>query len=296
MSVGFHYYYTLQQSLTLQWVTKERSPLVMGRQASAGSIASILVFGGIWLGTQWFDLEYIWLYGLAGGGVVIVAIIAWSSFPRFPHHVQQHKHLVLRKRYWLYYALVFMSGARRQIFVVFAGFLMVEKFGFSVSEIALLFLINHLINTPLAPHIGRLISRWGERRMLGIEYLGLIVIFTAYAFVDTGWIAAILYLLDHLFFAMAIAINSYFHKIANPKDIASTAGVSFTINHIAAVIIPVLLGILWLTSPAAVFLCGTGMAVISLVLSRLIPNDPESGNEVQGFPLPIKSAPKYSEE
>lgn len=288
MSVGFHYYYALRQSLTLQWVDKMRSPLVMGRQASAGSIASILVFAGIWLGLELFELGYTWLYTLAGGSVVLVAIAAWRMFPMFPHKVPQHKHLVLRRRYWLYYALVFMSGARRQIFVVFAGFLMVEKFGFSASEIALLFLINHLINAPLAPRIGRLISKWGERRMLGIEYVGLIVIFTSYALVDTGWLAALLYLADHLFFAMSIAINSYFHKIADPKDIASTAGISFTINHIAAVVIPVLLGILWLVSPSAVFLCGTSMAVISLGLSRFIPVSPESGNEFQHFSLPLK--------
>jgi hypothetical protein len=290
MSVGFHYYYTLQQSLTLQWVDKARSPLIMGRQASAGSIASILVFAGIWLGMEFFELQYTWLYALAGGSVLVVALVAWRMFPMFPQQVSQHKHLVLRRRYWLYYALVFMSGARRQIFMVFAGFLMVEKFGFSVSEIALLFLINHLINAPLAPRIGRLISQWGERRILGIEYLGLIVIFTSYAFVNTGWLAATLYLADHLFFAMSIGINSYFHKIADPRDIASTAGVSFTINHIAAVVIPVLLGILWLISPSAVFLCGTVMAVISLGFSRFIPMCPEPGNETQRFSLPLKSS------
>lgn len=290
MSVGFHYYYTLQQSLTLQWVDKLRSPLVMGRQASASSVASIIVFAGIWLTTRWFDLPYAWLYAFAGGSVVLVAIVAWRLFPAFPQQAAQHKHLVLRKRYWLYYALVFMSGARRQIFMVFAGFLMVEKFGFSASDIALLFLLNHLINTPLAPRIGRWITRWGERRILGIEYVGLIVIFTAYAFVNTGWVAAVLYVMDHLFFAMSIGITSYFHKIADPKDIASTAGVSFTINHIAAVVIPVALGLLWLVSPAAVFLCGTAMAVSSLILSRFVPDLPEPDNEVQRFALPLLSA------
>ena len=87
-----------------------------------------------------------------------------------------------------------------------------------------------------------------------------------------------------------LSINSYFHKIADPKDIASTAGISFTINHIAAVIIPVLLGILWLASPAAVFLCGTAMAVVSLGFSRFVPISPE----IQRFALPLKSALRRS--
>ncbi|MES9845987.1 MAG: MFS transporter, partial [Candidatus Sedimenticola sp. 6PFRAG5] len=274
MSVGFHYYFTLQQSLTLQWVDKERSPLIMGRQSSASSVASIIVFAGIWLGMEWAGLGYSWLYAVSGVAAVLVALFAWQWFPAFSHKEPQHKHLVLRKRYWLYYALVFMSGARRQIFVVFAGFLMVQKFGYSASDIALLFLANHILNTPLAPKIGRLISAWGERRILVLEYIGLIVIFVSYAFVETGWVAAVLYVIDHLFFAMAIGINSYFHKIADPKDIASTAGVSFTINHIAAVVIPVLFGLLWMVSPSSVFLAGAGMAVVSLGFALLVPAKP----------------------
>ena len=104
--------------------------------------------------------------------------------------------------------------------------------------------------------------------------------FTAYAFVDNAYWAAGLYVLDHLFYSLAIAIKTYFQKIADPADMASTAGVAFTINHIAAVVIPALFGLVWLVSPTAVFLMGTGMAAISLVLALNIPLNPTAGNEV----------------
>ena len=279
MSIGFHYFYTLQQSLTLQWTEADRTPLVMGRLSSASSIAALIAFGGVWLGLEWLGLTYLSLYLVAGGLVLVIAIGAWFFFPLLPHKVPQRKHLLLRKRYWLYYALTFMSGARRQIFMVFAGFLMVEKFGFSASNIALLFLFNHVINVFLAPAVGRLIARFGERPVLSLEYAGLIVIFIAYAYVEVAWFAAVLYVLDHVLFAMAIAIRSYFQKIADPADIASTSGVAFTINHIAAVVIPVSFGIVWLYSPEVVFLAGAGMASASLVLARLVPNHPAQGNE-----------------
>ena len=175
--------------------------------------------------------------------------------------------------------MTFISGARRQIFIVFAGFLLVEKFGYSVPAISLLFFLNGGLNMWLAPKIGRLIARWGERKALIFEYVGLIGIFTAYAFVENGTFAGVLYVLDHLFFALAIAIKTYFQKIADPADIASTAAVGFTINHIAAVIIPAVFGLIWLTSPAFVFLAGAGMAALSLVLSFLVPRMPEPGNE-----------------
>ncbi len=104
--------------------------------------------------------------------------------------------------------------------------------------------------------------------------------FTTYAFVENATLAAGLYVIDHIFLAMAIALKTYFQKIADPADIASTAGVSFTINHIAAVVLPVVLGYVWLESPSAVFLIGTGFAVLSLGLSQLIPWLPQPGTEV----------------
>jgi predicted MFS family arabinose efflux permease len=279
MSVGFHYYETVQQSLTLQWIGKDRSPLVMGRQLSARSLAALAAFALVWAGMEWFQLDYAWLYLMAGGLTLLVAVGAWLLFPRFPQKTVQHKSLVFRKRYWLFYALTFMGGARRQIFIVFAGFMLVERFGFSAADIALLFLLNHLINVWLAPKIGRFIGHWGERRALTLEYVGLVLVFTAYAFVNVAWLAAGLFVLDHVLFAMAIAIRSYFQKIADPADIASSAGVAFTINHIAAVVIPAAFGLLWLLEPAAVFLAGAAMALVSLGLARLVPPEPMPGAE-----------------
>jgi hypothetical protein len=280
MSLGYHYYETIQISLSLQWIDKARAPETLGRIIAAGSFASIVTFALIWLAFDLAGLAFHWVYLLGGGLTVALALFAWLAFPHFPEKVRQHRHMVLRRRYWLYYLLTFMSGARRQIFIVFAGFLMVEKFGFTVGGITLLFLLNSVINVVMAPRIGRLIGRWGERNALIFEYLGLIGVFTAYAFVEHAGLAAGLYVVDHLFFALAIAIKTYFQKIADPADIAATAGVSFTINHIAAVVLPAAFGFLWLISPAAVFLAGSAMAAVSLLLSLNVPWAPAPGNEV----------------
>ncbi|MEM7652662.1 MAG: MFS transporter [Pseudomonadota bacterium] len=279
MSIGFHYYEAVQQSLTLQWVDKKNTPVVMGRMISANAIASIAAFGLVYGALSWINLDYHWIYLAAGAATAGIAVFCWLAFPRFAQPAEQHKKIILRPRYWLYYALVFMSGARRQIFIVFAGFLMVEKFGYDAEQIALLFLLNMVVNVFAAPRIGRMIAWIGERRALVIEYIGLIGVFTAYAFVDSALWAAVLYVVDHLFFAMAIAIKTYFQKIADPKDIASTASVSFTINHIAAVVIPAAFGMIWLLSPAAVFLIGAAMAGVSLLLALFIPPNPTPGFE-----------------
>ncbi|RVU83707.1 MFS transporter [Leucothrix sargassi] len=279
MSIGFHYFEAVNQSLQLQWLDKDKAPELLGKLISVGACSSLLAYSMVYITLELFDLSMMTLYIIGGSVTMTIAAFAWFQFPHFPAKVEQNKSLVLRKRYWLYYLLVFMSGSRRQIFVVFAGFLMVEKFGFSASQVALMFLANMVANIYIAPKIGKLISFIGERQTLTLEYVGLILVFVGYALVESAAWAVVLYILDHLFFAMAIALKTYFQKIADPADIAPTAGVSFSISHIAAVVVPVVFGYIWLVSPSAVFYAGAIMAAISLILARVVPEKPEAGRE-----------------
>jgi len=279
MSIGFHYFETVNQSLTLQWIDKNKTAHFLGRALSVKSIASLLAFSSIWILMEQFTWSYQATYALFGGIALLFTIALFIVFPQFPPKAEQHKKLVLKKRYWLYYSLVFFSGARRQIFVVFAGFLMVEKFNYSVADVSALFLINYVFNWLFAAKIGKFIAKVGERKTLIFEYIGLIGVFVSYALVENATIAAALYVIDHLFFALAIAIKTYFQKIASHEDIAATAGVSFSINHIAAVVIPAILGLIWINSTMWVFMIGAIFAGCSLILALLVPHTPKEGEE-----------------
>ncbi|MEJ2001987.1 MAG: MFS transporter [Maritimibacter sp.] len=282
-SLGFHYYETVNQSLQLQWIARARAPQLLGWLVAIGSGASLLAYGLLVATWKSFDLSYNFVYLTAGGISLALVLFAWLAYPNFESPDPQLKKFVLRRRYWLYYALQAMAGARRQIFTVFAAFMMVERFGFEVHEVTALFIANFVANMIFAPLMGRAVGKWGERNALAFEYIGLIVIFLAYGGIYYfGWgvvLAASLYVIDHLFFSLAFALKTYFQKIADPGDIAPTAAVAFTINHIAAVILPALLGYLWVTSPGAVFGLAACMAGISLLLALLIPRHPEKGNE-----------------
>ena len=184
--------------------------------------------------------------------------------------VPQRKKMILRKRYWLYYFLTFMAGARRQIFIAFAVFLLVKKVEYSIQEVTGLFVVNNVINFFLTPQIGKAIIRYGERKVLTVEYATLIGVFIAYAYVDSKWIITILYVIDHIVFNFSIAIRTYFQKVGDPRDIAPTMAVGFTINHIAAVVIPAVGGIMWLVDYRIPFLAGAVMSLISLTAVQLI--------------------------
>lgn len=294
-SIGFHYFETVNQSLQLQWVEKARAPQVLGRIVAVGSGASLLAYGLLVLLWDRLSLSYDMVYMVSGGAAIVLTLFAAMAYPQFVNPVQQRRSIVLRRRYWLFYALQFMAGARRQIFVVFAGFMMVERFGMRVSEMTALLLINYVLQMVAAPAMGRALGRFGERSVMAFEYVGLTLVFLFYGGIYWfGWglvIAGALYIADQMFFALSFALRTYFQKIADPADIAPTAAVSFTINHIAAVFLPAGMGYLWATSPDYVFLLGAGMALIALFLVLMIPRHPVPGHETifaRGLPQPAE--------
>jgi len=268
MSFGFHYYETTNQSLTLQYFDQKISPWIFGKLRSYAAASNIVIGMVIFLITPVLDYDQIYLF--LGALILLAGLWGLKQNPTRKDIIPQHKKMILRKRYWLFYFLTFMAGARRQIFVAFAVFLLVTKFNFSVQEITIMFVVNNLINYFLSPLIGKAIIKFGERPVLSLEYSSLIIIFILYAFADQRWLVIVLYILDHIFFNFSIAIRTYFQKIGNPEDIAPTMAVGFTINHIAAVVIPAIGGILWMVDYRIPFLAGAGMSLISLLAVQLI--------------------------
>jgi hypothetical protein len=288
MSVGFHYLETMNQSLSLQLLDKRTAPADLGRIAAAGATAQFIAYGAL-LGAAYVGYtSYQGLFVAVGVASMALTLLAWTWFRKFDGTVPQRKSIILRQRYWLFYALTFMSGARRQIFTAFAAFLLVKNFGYTIFEISLLFLLTAALNTVLAPRLGAAIGRIGERNTIIVENLALLVVFTGYALASNGVfgqsgaaVAGALYVLDGVFITLSIAQRTYFQKIGDAADMAPTAAVSFTINHIMAVIIPVAFGLLAVSrgDPAIIFWLGCVIALISLALAFLVPHDPSAGNE-----------------
>jgi hypothetical protein len=267
-SFGFHYFETTKKSLTLQHFDPKTAPWVFGKQYSVSAASNIVI--GLFIYVAAFTFSYSQVYIMIGAFVCAIALWGIIQNPAVSTTVVQRKKMIFRKKYWLYYFLTFMSGARRQIFMAFAAFLMVKKFELTIQEITLLFVLNNIIGYFIAPLIGKSIIRFGERKVLTFEYIGLIVIFLGYAVVTSKFIAASLYILDHVFFNFSIGISTFFQKIGDPKDIASSMAVGFTINHIAAVFLPALGGFLWMLDYRIPFIAGACMALVSLLAVQKI--------------------------
>lgn len=203
-------------------------------------------------------------------GVLVTALGGWA-LRQDPTHAgvrPQCLRMRLQRRYGLYYLLTFLSGARRQIYIAFAMFLLVKVFNFTVREMTLLFIINNAINFFLNPLIGRAIGHFGERRILMIAYGGIICVFLTYAFTSYRLVAAMMYIFDFILFNFDVAINTYFQKVADPQDIAPNMAVGFTINHIAAVVLPVVGGTLWMVDYRIPFIAGACLALVALAAAQ----------------------------
>jgi hypothetical protein len=268
-SFGFHYYETTNMSLTLQYFKKDESPWVFGKLTSLAAATSIGIGLLIWGMTSFLDFTLIYLIV----GVLIAIAGLWALLTRDPSDINiipQRKQMVLRKKYWLFYFLTFMAGARRQVFIAFSVLLLVQKFQYTVQEVTILFIINNTINYFLSPLVGKSIIRFGERKVLSLEYFSVIFLFTAYATTDSKLLVAFIYILDQIFFTFAIAIRTYFQKVGDPQDIAPSMAMGFTINHLAAVFLPAIGGMLWIIDYRIPFFAGAAMGVVSLLAVQKI--------------------------
>ncbi len=266
MSVGFHYYETLNQSLTLQYFDLTTAPLVLGRMRSLAAAANIGVGVAIWFFAE--GLGYPAMFAVIGAFVACCGVWACFQNPSDTEIPPQIKRMVWRRKYWLFYALTFLSGARRQVFMVFATFLLVKKFGYGVQAMTVLFVVNNLVGYVLNPLVGKVINRFGESRLMTVEYLTAALVFWVYAVSDSELMVAGIYILDSLAFNFVVTIRTYFQKIADPSDIAPSTAVGFTVNHIAAVFIPVMGGWLWLLDQRIPFFAGMALALCSVVLAQ----------------------------
>ena len=274
MSFGFHFFYPTNNAVVLMAVEKQHTPRTLGQLRSLGAVAALAATGAVYL------LAGSWGYRrlfMVVGGMVAVGGLLLLPLGNAKEGLPPRRRVVLRRRYWLYYLLSFLMGSRRHIFTTFAIFLLVREYGISVQTTATLFLINSLVNTYILQLVGKLVGRLGERLMLSVAFGTLAFVFLGYAYVTYLPVLFVLYVIDNVMFGFNLALVTYFQKIAvTPEEITSNLSVEQTINHIAAMVVPVMGSAVWeLFGSQAPFLAGVGIVLVSLVLTQFIRTPPE---------------------
>ncbi len=274
MSLGFHFFYPSNNAMVLMAVEKQHAPKTLGQLSSLAALAAVLATGAVYL------LAGSWGYRrlfMVAGGMVAAGGLLLLPLGGAKKGLPPRRRVVLRRRYWLYYVLSFLMGSRRHIFTTFAIFLLVREYDISVQMTATLFLINNLINAYALQLVGKLVGRLGERLMLSVAFGTLAFVFLGYAYVTYLPLLFALYVIDNILFGFNLALMTYFQKIAvTPEEVTSNLSVAQTIEHIAAVVVPVLGGTVWeLFGSQAPFLAGVGIVLVSLTLTQFMRTPPE---------------------
>lgn len=268
-SYGFHLFDPSSRSVLLMAVEREDAPKTLGQLNSIGAGAALIATAVVYFLAE--PLGYRTLF-MSTGVLVVIGGLLLLPLGRGQKGLPTHRKVILRKKYWLYYILAFLMGSRRHIFTTFAIFLLVQKFGISVQTTAILFSVNSVMNVFSYQAIGRLIGRFGERLMLSIAFSLLIFIFLGYAFVTSLILLFILFVLDNMLFGVNMGLSTYFQKIVvTQEEITSNVAVQQTINHISAVVVPVIGGAAWeLFGSQMPFLVGVGIVIVSLILVQFM--------------------------
>lgn len=285
MSIGFHYFMPNSDAVLLMVTEKEHAPKTLGQMASLGSVASVagtllvLLFADAW--------GYRTLFVVVGAAIMV------GGLALLPAHgpkdaLPSGRRVVVRRKYWLYYTLSFLMGSRRHIFTTFAVFLLVRDHGINIQTTAILFLINNLVSVVTLRLVGRLIGKVGERVVLSIAFGVLIFVFLGYAFVSSLPVLFGLFVIDNIVYSGYLALPTYFQKIAvTREEITSNLAVEQTINHIAAVVIPVLGGTVWVRfGSQAPFLVGAIIVALSLVLAQAV-RTPARSSDIPTATMPF---------
>ena len=266
-SIFMHQWFTSSSAIPLALASGQDGGRHLGRMGAVGSGAAILAFVFVRFGVGHLSYRVFFVTAAAfifAGGLCLLPMSGASTTHNRPR-------LLFRREYGLFYGLTFLEGFRRQIFSTFALFALVEHWKVSLDQIAILMLINAVASFVVAAPVGHLIDRIGERRSMTFYYGAIALTFAGYALVQRVIVLEALWVLDSILFSFGVGITTYLNRIVRPGEMMPSLAMGQTMNHIAAVVIPVAGGLLWHRfGYHAPFWCGVAAAVVSLLITQSV--------------------------
>jgi predicted MFS family arabinose efflux permease len=263
-SVGFHAWMTLQPSMTLNLADEGSKGKLMGLLAAVSALGTLLGLGLVAAIGRQIGFRMIFLFS---GVTVFLGALAILLISKDIGHAAKPR-LVFKPKYSLYYALTFLEGCRKQIFNTFAIFLLVRNFHTNIVIVSILMIANNIANMLFSPWIGRMIDKFGERRVLMVSYATAIPVFLGYATVGLPILCYyIFYFLDNFFYIGSMGSSTYIQKVAEPQDLQPSLAMGVSCNHAAAVAVPLIGGLLWARYGYAVAFYGGAIAAALSVLA-----------------------------
>lgn len=286
-SMGEHLMMPVRKSVALHHSFPGKEGLAMGSvrgfhnigQAAGYYIAPLIILILTrFTGFQDAFSQYRIIYLLAAALVVFSFFL--SGFLKSDTAQLPRKRLYFHKKFRKYYLLEVFFGARKQVFLTFAPFVLILQYQASAELISLLYGIWSLTNIFIAPLVGRWVDKAGYKIILILDSLFLIILCLLYGFAHRIFpyqvaliVTCIVFVLDSMAFALGMARDIYAKsKSENREEFTSTLSTGLSVNHLVSILIAIGGGALWealgvetLFITAA--LIGIGSLLFSLSLS-----------------------------
>ncbi len=271
-SQGLHVWMPLPDAMTLSLAEPDRVGYRLGQVRAAGAVGSGVGLLAAYVMTR-FGVPMRPLFVLAAA----VGILGAVSCLGIPRRIKTPgPRIVLRRRYGLYYILSLLEGWRKQIFMAFAGYLLVKEHGAQLDTMLMLWAATLVIGWSAAPQVGRLIDRVGERKVLVFYFVCLALFFLGYATIKQKYVLYTIFVIDHAFFVFTMAITTYVGRLAPPSEHTPTLSMGVAMNHVAAVAMPLIGGFIWkLFGYPWIFFSGAAVALISVGPALCVPKRPK---------------------
>ncbi|MGE5577628.1 MAG: MFS transporter [Syntrophothermus sp.] len=283
-STGAHLYMPISQTLGVAVAEKDQVGRRLGQLGAVNIAATVAGSGLVWLGLEHLNFGYRTIFLLAA----VSAMMATASLWKINLHngeVQERRRMkfVFKRRYKLFYALNVLFGARKQVFLTFAPWVLIKVFGQPASTIAKLWIVSAVLGIGFRPLLGKLIDLLGERAILVGEAVALVFICLGYGYgpqLGQGtyglWLVYLCFVLDQLLFAVGMARTTYLNKIAeSPADLTPTLSLGISIDHAVSMTIPILGGLVWSRyGYQSVFLGAAAIAMVNILAAAFVRTRP----------------------
>ncbi|MDP9381289.1 MAG: MFS transporter [Chloroflexota bacterium] len=246
-SMGYHTWLQTQPALGMSLTVESRSGGVLGRLAAFNSAGTLLAMLVVLVGFHFGWLGYSSTFVLSG----VCALIAAVAIYNFPHlhdgelraEAARREPIVLRREYKYYYLLSLLDGGRQQIFFSFGLWVLVHHFNLQVPAISAILLAATTLGMLSSSWVGRMVDKHGERQMLAVVNVAYVVALAGYGLIDNVVVAVLCYVTYTLMFPLsAIGAATYLRKVAPAADMAPSLAMGLTMQHAAAVVVPLATG------------------------------------------------------
>lgn len=276
-STGTHLFMPVSTTVGMELAAEGRTGHRLGQLNAIRNAATIVGSFIVFIGFKYLNFNYQTSFTIASVGFVIAAVLMFTMQPK--RSTAPRTFLKLRREYTLYYMLSVLSGARKQIFITFAPWVIVTIYDKPTQVLATLYTIGGIIGILFQPLLGKTIDRLGERFVLTTEAIALVFVCLGYGFSGSLFaentafiITCVCYLLDQMLFSVGMARSTYMKKIAlDPTDIQPALSAAVSIDHVFSIGIAMLGGLIWNQFGFQyVFLMGMLIAFTNYFVARLI--------------------------